>query len=127
MSDRERAESLLRELYAARVAGDLDRMCKLFRDDVRFKITGCSEGKPIAIRAASGAEVRQWLALMLKTFRLSGFEIRAMVVEGSQASVHWQADISSRITGSTIPTELVDVVQLAEGRIAGFLEFFAPR
>ena len=40
---------------------------------------------------------------------------------------HWRADIYSKVTGVTVPTELVDVAQLAEDSILTYTEFFAPR
>jgi hypothetical protein len=40
---------------------------------------------------------------------------------------HWRADIYSKVTGVTVPTELADVVQLAEDSIVTYTEFFAPR
>ena len=44
-----------------------------------------------------------------------------------RAVAHWRADIFSKVTGVTIPTELVDVVEIKMDRIAGYTEFFAPR
>ena len=51
MTERAAAERMVRDLHAARVAGDLAGMCRLFADDGRFEIAGASADKPIAIRA----------------------------------------------------------------------------
>ncbi len=119
-------ERLLSELYAARAAGALERLCALFGPDAVFKISGSSDGKPIALSARGEQEVRSWLAVLVKTFRLTRHEIVSMVIDGPRAAVHWRASIHSRITGASIPTELVDLVELRDGRIGSYVELFVP-
>jgi ketosteroid isomerase-like protein len=118
-------EQLLGRLYAARMEGKLDPLCALFAPNARFKIAGSSDGKPIAIAAQGSAEIRTWLSVMLKTFKLTHYELISMLIDGAQASVHWRADIHSKITGVVVPTELVDLVEIGEGRIVSYREFFA--
>ena len=127
-SDASRAdfEKLLSELYAARAAGALERLTALFAADAVFKISGSSDGKPIALAANGGEEVRSWLAVLVKTFRLTRHEILSMVIDGPRAAVHWRANIHSRITGASVPTELVDLVEMRDGRIGSYVELFVP-
>lgn len=127
MPDRLEVERLLRELYAARMGGDLEALCRTFAKDSRLDIAGTSYASPMAIRAAGLGEIRSWLALLVKTFTLSDQEILSMIIDGEAAAVHWRARIRSRITGATVLTELVDVVRVREGRIASYTEFFVPR
>lgn len=119
-------EKLLNDLYAARTQGQLDKLCALFAADAFFKIAGASDGKPIAITARGSAEIRTWLAVMLKTFKLSHYQMLSVVIEGARAAVHWRVDIHSKITGVVVPTELVDLVDVSDGRITAYREFFAP-
>jgi ketosteroid isomerase-like protein len=119
-------EQLLRQLYAARTAGQLDDLCALFATDATFKISGATDGKPIAIAARGAVEIRMWLTMMLKTFKLSHCRLQSILIEGDRAAVHWQVDIHSKITGVVVPTELVDLVEVRDGRIAAYREFFAP-
>lgn len=125
--DRLEIERLLRELYAARVSGDLDGVCRTFSNDAKFRIAGASHASPIAIAAVGIDEIRSWLALLIKTFQLKDQIILSMVIDGAQAAVHWRARVYSRITGATVLTELVDLVQVLDGRIASYTEFFVPR
>lgn len=119
-------ERLLSELYAARAAGALERLCAVFGPDAAFKISGSSDGKPIALSAQGDAEVRSWLAVLVKTFRLTRHEILSMVIDGPRAAVHWRASIHSRITGASVPTELVDLIEMRDGRIGSYVELFVP-
>ena len=119
-------EKLLAELYAARTEGQLDRLCALFAADASFKIAGASDGKPIALTAHGPREIRTWLAVMLKTFKLSRYQLLSVVIDGARAAAHWRVDIHSKITGVVVPTELVDLVEVSGGRITAYREFFAP-
>jgi ketosteroid isomerase-like protein len=126
MADRLAIEQLLRELYAARVEGRLDALCELFSTDAHFRIAGSSSGKPIAIAAEGSEEIRPWLAMLLKTFKLTRHQILMRLIDGSEAAVLWRADIHSKITGTVVATELVDLVEISKGRIASYREFFVP-
>ena len=127
MSERIVAERAIQQLHAARLGGDLAGMCRVFADDGRYEILGASADKPIAIRAKSLAEFRPWLSMLVKVFRLSNYQLLSLTVEMPRAVAHWRVDIFSKVTGVTVPTELVDVVQVGGERIAAYTEFFAPR
>jgi ketosteroid isomerase-like protein len=127
MTERVVAERLIRELHAARVRGDLAALCGLFAEDGHFEIRGASADKPIAITAAGLAEFRPWLAMMVKVFRLADYALLSLVVEWPRAAACWRADIYSKVTGVTVPTELVDLVELRGNRIVSYNEFFVPR
>ena len=127
MSERIVAQRLIEQLHAARVAGDLAGMCRVFADDGRFEILGASADKSIAIRANDLAEFRPWLSMMVKVFRITNYHLLSLTVEWPRAVAHWRADIYSKVTGVTVPTELVDVTKLGEDSILTYTEFFAPR
>lgn len=127
MNSRQEIERLLRELYAARAAGDLNAVCRTFTDNARFEIAGASQANPIAISATGIAQIRTWLAILIKTFQITDQEVVSMIIEDAKAAVHWRAKIRSRITGATVPTDLVDLAEIRDGRIASYTEFFVPR
>jgi hypothetical protein len=128
MGDRLKIEQLIRALHAARIDEQLDELCQLFCTDAQFRVAGSSTGKPIAISADGVAEIRTWLSIMMKTFKLTGYELLSMVIDETEAAaaVHWRALIHSKITGITVATELVDLVQLGESGIASYVELFVP-
>jgi ketosteroid isomerase-like protein len=127
VAERVVAERMIQQLHSARLGGDLPGLCRLFADQGRFEIVGASADKPIAIRAQSLAEFRPWLAMMVKVFKLSNYSLLSLVVEWPRATAHWRVDIYSKVTGVTIPTELVDLLELSDDRILTYTEFFAPR
>jgi ketosteroid isomerase-like protein len=121
------AQRIIEKLHAARVAGDLAGMCALFADTGRFEILGASADKPIAIQAVDLAGFKPWLAMMVKVFKINNYSLLALVVEWPRATAHWRADIYSKVTGITVRTELVDILEVSEQRILSYTEFFAPR
>ena len=127
MSDRLAIERLLDELYSARMSGDLNAVCRTFSQDADFRIAGASHANPIAITAAGVDEIRSWLGLMIKAFQLKDQIVLSIIIDGGKTAVHWRATVHSRITGTTVPTELVDLIEVRDGRIASYVEFFAPR
>jgi ketosteroid isomerase-like protein len=126
MTDRLQVEQLVRELHAARVEGNLERLCALYSEEARLRIAGTTDGKPIAIAASGVAEIRPWLSILVKTFRLSQYMILSLSVDAPRAAAHWRVDIHSKITGVVVPTELIDLIDVRAGRIASHTEFFVP-
>jgi hypothetical protein len=102
-------------------------MCGVFADEGRYEILGASADKPIAIRAQTLAEFRPWLSMMVKVFRLNNYQLLSLTIDMPRAVAHWRADIFSKVTGATVPTELTDIVEIKAERIATYTEFFAPR
>jgi ketosteroid isomerase-like protein len=126
MTDRVQVEQLVRELHAARLEGNLERLCGLYSEEARLRIAGTSDGKPIAVAATGIAEIRPWLSILVKTFRLTQYTILSLTVDGPRAAAHWRVDIHSKITGVVVPTELVDLIDVRGGRISSHTEFFVP-
>ncbi len=126
MTDRPMLESRLRELYDARMHGPLDRLCGLFAPEVRFRMAGTSDGKPIAMATLGMDALRPWLAMLVKTFRLSDQKLLSVLVDGPHATVHWTATVHSRITGTQVQTEFIDLLELRDLQIVSYLELFVP-
>ena len=126
MTDRLQIEKLVRELHTARLEGDLERLCALYDGEARLRIAGSTDGKPISIAAIGMAEIRPWLSVLVKTFRLTQYTLLSLTVDVPRAAAHWRVDIHSKITGVVVPTELVDLIDARGGRISSHIEFFVP-
>lgn len=127
MFNRLAIDCLLRELYAARVRGDLAAVCRFFSNDAKFQIAGPSNTSRVSVSSAGMDQLRPLLAVMIKTFKLSDHTILSMIIDGAKAAVHWRAKVYSSITGQRVLTELIDVVEIRDGRITSYIEFFASR
>ena len=127
MTSRAEIEALLQELYDARVRGDLERVLGLFTRTAKFEIASASYGNPTAVNASGADEFRPLLTLLIRTFRVSDQAIISLIIDGRNAAVRWRASIYSRITGVTVQTEFIDIIEVEDGGIASFIEFFVPR
>lgn len=120
-------DHLMRGFYGARVGGELGALCRAFSPNGRLQITSANKASPVAIQATGVDEFRPLLALLLKTFRLDDFAILRMTIDGTRVTAHWRADVRSRITGATVRTEFIDLVEIHEGSIVDFNEIFVER
>src|SRR5579864_1183872 len=127
MTERQQVEQPLRALHAARLEANLEQLCALFASDARMRIQGTSDGKPIAIEARGAEQIRPWLSVLVKTFRLRDYQLLSLTIEGPRAAVHWRVNIHSKITGALVATELVDLIEVRDGKIVSYVEFFVPR
>ena len=123
MSDRAQMERTLREAYAARKRGDLDALGAIFAPHARFQMAGALQASPIARKVVGADEYRPLLAGMIKTFELLDYTIVRMLIDGDAAAVQWHAKMRSSVTGQTVETDLFDLIEMEDGRIASFLEF----
>jgi ketosteroid isomerase-like protein len=118
MLDRLELEQLVRGIYEARLGGNLDALCQAFSNDAVFRIAGAGQTNPISNIAVGIGEFRPLLRLMIKAFKLTKLTIHSILIDGSTAQVH------SRVTGLTVPTELIDLIEARKGRIVSYTEFF---
>jgi ketosteroid isomerase-like protein len=122
MSTREDIERTLREAYAARQRGDLDALARVFAPHARFQMAG-SQASPIAALAEGTEQYRTLLAAMIKTFEMLDHKIVTMLIDGSKVAVQWRARIRSTVTGETVDTEALDLIEMEGDRIKSLLEF----
>jgi ketosteroid isomerase-like protein len=116
-------ESLVRQAYDRRLADDLDGTMEMFSPDVDFRIAGGAAPGVPPMAAKGQAQVRALLSQIITTFIISDFRIRSMQVDGAKVAVHWHAHMRSTINGEEADTELVDLIEMRDGKIASFLEF----
>lgn len=127
MNERADGERIIASLHGARVRGDLAGLCAHFAQRGRFEIAGASADKPISICADGLESFRPWLAMMVKVFRFSNYSLEMLMIDGAKIAANWRVDIHSKVTGITVRTELVDLVEVRDGLIVGYKEFFVPR
>ena len=127
MNERADGERIIASLHAARLRGDLPGLCAHFAENGHFEIVGASADKPISISADGLKAFRPWLAMMVKVFRFSNYSLGLVLVDGSRIAANWRVDIHSKVTGATVRTELIDLVDVRDGRIVTYKEFFVPR
>jgi ketosteroid isomerase-like protein len=117
MTSRQEMQALLEQAYAARQKGDVKALLPLFTETGRFKAVGAEAARGRTQQAAV-------LEGMIQGFKLLDYKIHCMVIEGSKAAVHWHGRFRASATGKVAETDLLDLIEVEDGRIASFDNFF---
>jgi ketosteroid isomerase-like protein len=123
MNDRAAIETMLRDAYAARVRGDVEAAVRHFADDAVFALAGAKEASPVAMRCTDCESLRSAMAGLVGAFAFKDHQIVSLIVEGQKAAVHTRVRLRAAATGEEVTTEMVDLVEVRDGKIASFLEF----
>ena len=121
--DRATIESILREAYAARVAGDAEGTVRHFADDAVVELAGAKEASPVPVRCTGREPLRTVMAGLIDAFTFSDHQILSFLIDGSRAAVHARLRVRSAATGNEAVTETFDLVTFEDGKIASFKQF----
>ena len=116
-------EQLVRTLYAARVAGDVEAMMAWAAPDVHFALAGDPTASPVAGQVSGADKLCPQLAQLVQAYTFNSYDITALVVEGSRAAVRGKANITAVKSGTTVDTELADFIEVKDGRVVSFVQF----
>jgi ketosteroid isomerase-like protein len=124
MSDRQQIINIIETGYAARVKGDLDGVMQAFCEDARFKLNTTPVEPVLAKCVEDRTALRTAMGELIDHFEFSDMKILDCIVEGSKAAVHSKMTVRAKGTNKTIETELFDLVEIRDGKIASFTQFF---
>jgi ketosteroid isomerase-like protein len=116
-------EAIIRKLYAARVAGDVEAIMPFAAPDVEFVLAGDPGASPVPGRLRGTDALRPQLEKLFAVFKFHSYDIVTLVVEGSNAAVRARATLTSTITGATVDMEFGDFFTFKDGRVASFVQF----
>ncbi|MCW5694163.1 MAG: nuclear transport factor 2 family protein [Pseudolabrys sp.] len=119
MSDRMEMESLVRALYAARVGNDIATVERLFADDAQFEILGSN---PAAVKTIGKRNIVAAAQALMKTFVMDELEIVALLIDGNRAAVHWRVQVKPAGSGTSAPTDMIDILTIENGRVTALTE-----
>jgi ketosteroid isomerase-like protein len=123
MIERAAIETLLKDAYAARVQGDLDKVMSYFHPECHFQLMGAPDVSPACNPQTGCDAVREHLAGLIDTFAFSQFEALGLIVEGERAVYHWRADITFLPTGRTGNFEALDMLTFENGKVRSLTQF----
>lgn len=113
----------IQDAYAARVRGDLDGVMQAFATDARFRINTAPQHPQLAHFTEDANALRNSLAQLIDTFKFSDMKIIDSIVEGEKAAVRLSFTVQAKPTGKTVTTEVLDVFEFKDGKIAAMTQF----
>jgi len=123
MSDRNAIEKLIREAYRRRVADDTDGLCAMFSDDTEYRMVKAVPAGAPAFVASLQPGLRAVMTQLVKNFQLKDFSIKTLLIDGDRAAVHWHARVHSTINGHVNETDVLDLIEIRDGKIVKMTEF----
>jgi ketosteroid isomerase-like protein len=124
MSDRQQIINIIEAGYAARLRGDLDGVLAAFCDDACFRLNSGPAEPALSKSVESRAALRTAMGELIDNFEFSNMKIINCIIEGQNAAVHSKMTVRAKGTGNVIETELFDLVEIRDGKIASFTQFF---
>jgi ketosteroid isomerase-like protein len=121
---REQMLDVMRAGYAARVAGDVEKVLEIFTPDAKFVLNAAPPQTIVACATEGCSGMRTALTRLVDVFEFQALEVIDAVVEGSKAAIRTRFTVKSQATGKTEVTEWLDLVEFRDGKVASFTEFF---
>lgn len=118
MATRADVESFLRNAYEVRQRESLDEISALFHPSACFSVLGGDAAE------AGVNQCRSVMAGILDSFQLLDHSIESIVIDGDRAAVYWRGKFRAKATDQVGETDLVDVIELKDGRIFWMKSFF---
>jgi ketosteroid isomerase-like protein len=123
MDSREDVDKLVREAYRRRVAEDVAGVCDLFAPEAEFRFVAAPKAEAHSFAANNPPALRALMGQLIKTFHLRDFNLKAVLIDGSRVAVHWNARVRSNINGQELVTDVLDLMDVQDGKITSFIEF----
>jgi len=121
--DRSETEAVIKALYGARAAGDMDALATAFADTATFQIAGSPEASMLATIAEGHEGVMGLFQTMTDSFELEDVTILDLLVDGGKAAVRWRATVHLVTSGGTYTTEVADFLEIRDGKVVSLIEF----
>jgi ketosteroid isomerase-like protein len=123
MGVREDTDKFIREAYRRRVAEDVDGVCEMFAADADFRFVAAPKQQAANFVAAGRPALKPLMAQLIKAFHLKDFALKTLVIEGPHVAAHWNARVVSTVNGQEVVTDVLDLMEVRDGKITSFMEF----
>ncbi|WP_395393925.1 nuclear transport factor 2 family protein [Novosphingobium sp. BL-8A] len=121
MLDRDAVLDTVRQVYAARVAGNQEDVARYWADDAHFEFVG--ERTLLNSAGLHAPTSMDTIRRLMERFRFSDLELLDAVVEGNRIAARWRVTVSTE-GKAPVDTQLFDLITLDDhGKIASFIQF----
>lgn len=121
--DTEATRTALDALLAAFAAGDNDRLAALYDDDVDWLFHCPISVFPFAGRRRGKAEVFKGFALFYRDYKLIGYDVLRMLVDGEHAAIMSDVHSVQRATGRTMRSQIAGFHRFRNGKLVEYRGF----
>ena len=123
MADKNTLETVIRDIYDARMRGDVEGIIRHTDDKVEFSIAGCAASSAVPCKVSGQQALRDVMGQLIASFEFRNGRVMDLIVDGDRAVVHWRIQVKAPASGEEAETELVDLVQFAGDKVLSFKQF----
>jgi len=114
----------LKAVYSAWALGQFDLLLSIATPDCEFRFNGNPVLNPLSGTRVGKEAIAELFATFHAAFQLKGMEVHSIIIEGSNAAVHWRARLYHRRTNGSIECECCDVFRFEGEQIKRFTGFY---
>jgi ketosteroid isomerase-like protein len=122
----ERTRAVIRSVYEAYAAGDLDRLAPALSEEVDWAILAPEYLFGFAGERRGREAVMATLREIRRLHDILSYEPQVVLADGSEACVYSICRVRDRESGREAVVEICDLMRLERGRIIWFREFIDP-
>lgn len=123
MTERSVLEDIVRALYLARNANDVDTIMAHLDPDFSFRMAGSGRLGTMALAVNTPETVRGTFLNLMQSWDLSGMETTGMYVDGDTVVVHRSGSVRFIPSETRERTEFIDKFTFRNGRVIDLTEF----
>lgn len=115
--NRSEAENLVKDLYAARMKGDVTEVMRFTDPRIALEILGSNDHSKVPLAIEGADIVRQTLSALSENFEFSNFKILTLLVEGDNIAFHWSIHVRCPKTGKSADSQVMEFWTVKDGKV----------
>jgi ketosteroid isomerase-like protein len=123
MAGRTERERVIREIYDARIRGDVDGILAHVHPGISFAIAGCPASSAVPCSVTGQDALRDLMGQLIATFEFRNNQVIDTMIDGDRAVVHWRVQVRAPASGQEAETEIVDLIEFAGDKVLSFKQF----
>ena len=123
MVDKARLETVINQIYDARIRGDVDEILRHMDEAVEFSIAGCAASSAIPCTVVGTAALRDALGQLISAFEFRDRRMLDVMIDQDRAVVHWKVQVRVPASGEEAETDLLDIVRFRGDKVLSYKQF----
>ena len=121
MTSRTQIEDTIRDLWVARLQGDLEGTLKGVAEGAVFSLNARGTGeKSMSERSTGKAAIRPVLRQLIENWRFDDWKQISLLIDGEKALLHWTARVTCVPTGKSENFDVFDLIKFQDDKIVDY-------
>jgi ketosteroid isomerase-like protein len=121
MTSRTQIEDTIRDLWVARLQGDLEGTLKGVAEGAVFSLNARGTGeKSMSERSTGKAAIRPVLRQLIENWRFDDWKQISLLIDGEKALLHWTARVTCVPTGKSENFDVFELIKFQDDKIVDY-------